>query len=149
MSLTRELTVQIKDEARKIQKLGQKFLHNYLFLAVGVVGGACADVEQTFVQVSQFEKREKLLEMLTAGKTLVFVENKKTADFIASYLCQTEHAATCIHGDRLQPERERALKDFKIDQKPSLWPPGDLTLGRLPIIVCLKSKIFSVAVLLM
>ena len=75
MSLTRELTVQIKDEARKIQKLGQKFLHNYLFLAVGVVGGACADVEQTFVQVSQFEKKEKLLEMLTTGKMLVFVEN--------------------------------------------------------------------------
>ena len=77
-------------------------------------------MEQTFVQVSQFEKREKLLEMLTAGKTLVFVENKKTADFIASYLCQTEHAATSIHGDRLQPERERALKDFKTDRKPSL-----------------------------
>ena len=74
-------------------------------------------MEQTFVQVSQFEKREKLLEMLTAGKTLVFVENKKTADFITSYLCQTKHAAT---SDRLQPERERALKDFKTDRKPSL-----------------------------
>ena len=104
----------------EIQKLGQKFLHNYLFLTVGVIGGACADVEQTFIRVSQFEKREKLLEILTTGKTLVFVENKKTADFIASYLCQTEHAATSIHGDRLQPEREKALKDFKTDRKPIL-----------------------------
>ena len=103
-----------------IQKIAQNYLHDYLFLAVGVVGGACADVQQTFLQVSQFEKREKLLEILTRDKTLVFVENKKTADFIASYLCQTEHAATSIHGDRLQPQREKALRDFKSDQKPIL-----------------------------
>ena len=87
---------------------------------VGEVGGACSDVEQTFLQVSQFEKREKLLEILDTAKNLVFVENKKTADFIASYLCQTDHAATSIHGDRLQPERETALKDFKSDRKPIL-----------------------------
>ena len=33
-------------------------------------------------------------------KTLVFVETKKNADFIASYLCQSDFAATSIHGDR-------------------------------------------------
>lgn len=37
---------------------------DYLFLAVGVVGGACSDVEQTFVQVTKFSKREQLLDML-------------------------------------------------------------------------------------
>ena len=105
---------------KDIQKIAQGYLDNYIFLAVGVVGGACEDVDQSFLQVSHFEKREKLLEVLTSVKTLVFVENKKTADFIASYLCQSEHAATSIHGDRLQPERERALKDFKSDRKPIL-----------------------------
>ena len=103
-----------------IQKIAQNYLNNYIFLAVGVVGGACSDVAQTFLQVSQFEKREKLLEILGPAKTLVFVENKKTADFIASYLCQSNLAATSIHGDRLQPERERALNDFKSDRKPIL-----------------------------
>ena len=46
-------------------------------------------------------------EILKPDKTMqsmVFVENKKTTDFIASYLCQTDHAATSIHGDRLQPK---------------------------------------------
>ena len=103
-----------------IQKIAQGYLNNYIFLAVGVVGGACEDVEQTFAQVTHFEKREKLLEVLTPDKTLVFVETKKTADFIASYLCQSEHPATSIHGDRLQPEREQALRDFKSDRKPIL-----------------------------
>ena len=60
------------------------------------------------------------METLTKTKTLVFVENKKTADFIASYLCQTNSAATSIHGDRLQPEREKALRDFRSDEKPIL-----------------------------
>lgn len=43
---------------------------DYLFLAVGVVGGACSDVEQTFVQVTKFSKREQLLDLLkTTGKS--------------------------------------------------------------------------------
>lgn len=42
---------------------------DYLFLAVGVVGGACSDVEQTFAQVTKFSKREQLLDLLkTTGK---------------------------------------------------------------------------------
>ena len=104
----------------EIQKIAQGYLNNYIFLAVGIVGGACEDVEQTLLQVTHFEKREKLLEVLSPVKTLVFVEAKKTADFIASYLCQSDQPATSIHGDRLQPERERALRDFKSDRKPIL-----------------------------
>merc|ERR1719228_1983490 len=113
----------------EIQKMAFEFMSNYLFLAVGVVGGACSDVSQTFLQVPMYEKREKLLELVRdsasqsnglPSKTLVFVETKKTADFIASYLCQSTFAATSIHGDRLQREREEALKDFKADRKPVL-----------------------------
>lgn len=45
---------------------------DYLFLAVGVVGGACSDVEQTFVQVAKFSKREQLLDILkTTGNFCV------------------------------------------------------------------------------
>lgn len=46
-------------------------------------------------------------------KILVFVEMKRTADFIASYLCDNNVPTTSIHGDRLQRERETALCDFK------------------------------------
>lgn len=46
-------------------RLALDFLRpDYLFLAVGVVGGACSDVEQTFVQVTKFSKREQLLDLL-------------------------------------------------------------------------------------
>ena len=113
-----------------IQMMAQDFLENYIFVKVGLVGGACSDVSQSFLPVSQYEKREKLLEIVKENiqnssrkpvKTLVFVEAKKTADFIAAYLSQTiESCATSIHGDRLQPERETALNDFKKGRNPVL-----------------------------
>ncbi|XP_051915180.1 probable ATP-dependent RNA helicase DDX4 isoform X1 [Hippocampus zosterae] len=107
-----------------IQKLAADFLKtDYLFLAVGIVGGACSDVEQTFVQVTKFSKREQLLAFLkTTGneRTMVFVETKRQADFIATFLCQEELPTTSIHGDREQREREQALADFKTGKCPIL-----------------------------
>ena len=127
-----------------IQRLAGKFLHNYLFLAVGIVGGACSDVEQRFNLVTKFEKRSKLTNLISLGgwlhnllldilikmvykfsyrydiftgceKTMVFVETKRTADFLAVYLSECDIPTTSIHGDRLQRERELALCDFKTD----------------------------------
>jgi probable ATP-dependent RNA helicase DDX4 len=50
-----------------IQRLAGKFLHNYLFLAVGIVGGACSDVEQRFHLVTKSEKRPKLKSLISQG----------------------------------------------------------------------------------
>lgn len=46
---------------------------DYIFLAVGVVGGACSDVEQTIVQVDQYSKRDQLLEVLRATGTFTSI----------------------------------------------------------------------------
>ncbi|XP_068165438.1 probable ATP-dependent RNA helicase DDX4 [Antennarius striatus] len=107
-----------------IQRLASDFLKSdYLFLAVGVVGGACSDVEQTFVRVPKFSKRQQLLDLLrTTGteRTMVFVETKRQADFVATYLCQEKLPTTSIHGDREQRERELALADFRSGKCPIL-----------------------------
>jgi probable ATP-dependent RNA helicase DDX4 len=44
---------------------------------------------------------------------MVFVETKRTADFIAAFLSENGFPTTSIHGDRLQKEREEALEDFR------------------------------------
>lgn len=44
----------------EIQRLAGQFLNDYIFLAVGIVGGASADVEQHFFEVTKFKKRGKL-----------------------------------------------------------------------------------------
>lgn len=100
----------------EIQHLAGKFLNNYIFVAVGVVGGACTDVEQVFHEVPKFKKREKLVEILREDgteRTLIFVETKRNADFLASFLSENNFPTTSIHGDRYQREREEALRDFK------------------------------------
>ncbi|XP_022373793.1 probable ATP-dependent RNA helicase DDX4 isoform X3 [Enhydra lutris kenyoni] len=108
----------------EIQRLAAEFLKsNYLFVAVGQVGGACRDVQQTILQVGQYSKREKLVEILRNigdERTMVFVETKKKADFIATFLCQEKISTTSIHGDREQREREQALGDFRCGKCPVL-----------------------------
>nr|ABE27759.1 vasa [Azumapecten farreri] len=107
----------------EIQKLAGDFLNDYLFLTVGRVGGACSDVTQHFFQVDRQQKRQKLCDILSesgADKTLVFVEQKRNADFLASYLSESGFPTTSIHGDRLQREREEALRDFKQGKAPIL-----------------------------
>ena len=48
-----------------LSRLAGEFLKsNYLFVAVGQVGGACRDVQQTILQVGQYSKREKLVDIL-------------------------------------------------------------------------------------
>jgi probable ATP-dependent RNA helicase DDX4 len=104
----------------QIQELASMYLKNYLFLTVGIVGGASTDVEQEFIEVTKFKKRTLLSEILTqyAGnaeedRILVFVETKRTADYLASLLSDTAISSTSIHGDRSQCERETALREFR------------------------------------
>merc|ERR1712059_222334 len=110
----------------QVQRTAREFLANYLFLVVGMVGGACTDVEQSFFQTGKFDKRDKLVGILAdpnrnvKERTLIFVRTKRNADFLASYLSDEGLPTTSIHGDRLQSERETALADFKTGKRPIL-----------------------------
>ncbi|XP_017666790.1 PREDICTED: probable ATP-dependent RNA helicase DDX4 isoform X4 [Lepidothrix coronata] len=108
----------------EVQRLAGEFLKtDFLFVVVGHVGGACSDVQQNILQVSQYLKRDKLMEILRSTgneRTMVFVDTKKKADFIACFLCQENIPATSIHGDREQREREIALQDFRSGKCPVL-----------------------------
>lgn len=54
-------------------RLARDFLRvDYLFLTVGIMGGACTDVEQTFVKVTKFSKREQLLDIVKATGNVFF-----------------------------------------------------------------------------
>ncbi|XP_055490355.1 probable ATP-dependent RNA helicase DDX4 isoform X6 [Leucoraja erinacea] len=108
----------------EIQNLAADFMKSsYLFLAVGQVGGACGDVQQSILQVDQYSKRNKLVEILTNignERAMVFVDTKRKADFLATFLCQEKFPTTSIHGDREQREREMALGDFRTGKCPVL-----------------------------
>ena len=106
----------------EIQKLAGRFLKpDYAFITVGIIGGASEDVEQNFYQVPHRQKKGKLIEILererennTLEGTIIFVETKKTADFLAAYLSENDYPTTSMHGDRMQSQREEALRDIRL-----------------------------------
>ncbi|KAJ9538806.1 hypothetical protein OSB04_031539 [Centaurea solstitialis] len=114
----------------QIQRLASDFLSNYVFLSVGRVGSSTDLIAQKVVFVDDMEKQDYLRNLLhdqrakgNLGKnslTLVFVETKRGADSLERWLCQIGFPATAIHGDKVQFERERALKLFKNGVTPIL-----------------------------
>lgn len=107
--------------SREIQELALRYLHNYVYIVIGMVGAANTDVHQTVLEVEGCHKRQTLvnhisdiLKISEDEKILVFVERKKIADFLASFLCTNEKLrVTSIHGDRFQSQREEALATFR------------------------------------
>lgn len=45
-------------------QLAGQFMKNYIFIAVGIIGGASTDVVQTILEVPKQQKKKKLLELL-------------------------------------------------------------------------------------
>lgn len=107
---------------RDIQMLAKDFLKDYVFLSVGRVGSTSENITQKVEYVEDSDKRSVLLDVLssmpTSGLTLVFVETKRMADMLENFLIQSNFAATSIHGDRTQRERERALETFRSHRTP-------------------------------
>ena len=73
-------------------------------------------VEQVVYLVDTDRKRDLLAQMVrkrNLSQVLVFTRTKLQAGRLASQLDRDGVEAISIHGDRSQPERERALADFK------------------------------------
>eukprot|EP00746_Dinoflagellata_sp_MGD_P137348 gnl/MRDRNA2_/MRDRNA2_71144_c0_seq1.p1 gnl/MRDRNA2_/MRDRNA2_71144_c0~~gnl/MRDRNA2_/MRDRNA2_71144_c0_seq1.p1 ORF type:complete len:779 (+),score=105.00 gnl/MRDRNA2_/MRDRNA2_71144_c0_seq1:1-2337(+) len=107
---------------KEIRRLASDFLYQYIFLTVGRVGSTSDLIEQRIEQVDPYEKRDKLMSLVRRepGLTLVFVETKRNANILESFLCSNRVRATSIHGDRTQQEREDALRAFKSGDAPIL-----------------------------
>ncbi|RWS31782.1 ATP-dependent RNA helicase DDX3Y-like protein [Leptotrombidium deliense] len=116
---------------KKVQELARRFLDNYIFLAVGRVGSTSENITQKIVWVDEIDKRSFLLDLLNGAElkggvaaadslTLVFVETKKGADALETFLYREGYPVTSIHGDRSQREREDALQSFRSGVTPIL-----------------------------
>ncbi|KDN46135.1 DEAD-domain-containing protein [Tilletiaria anomala UBC 951] len=107
---------------RDIQLLAKDFLKEYVFLSVGRVGSTSENITQKIEYVEDEDKRSVLLDVLASmpsgGLTLIFVETKRMADILSDFLLRSNIAATSIHGDRTQQERERALQLFRTGKTP-------------------------------
>ena len=80
------------------------------------------NVEQTIYFVDEEEKIFKLHEILQTieGNVIVFLEKKKSVDKLEAFLLNRNYNAIGIHGDKLQAERQKAIKKFSSGEIPIL-----------------------------
>jgi ATP-dependent RNA helicase RhlE len=101
---------------RAIQDLADKFLTDPVQVAVTPVASTVERVEQFVTYVQQAEKPALLTMLLRKQemeRVLIFSRTKHGADRIVKQLAQSNIPANAIHGNKSQPQRERALAEFK------------------------------------
>ncbi len=101
---------------KEISTLAGQMLKNPVQVAVTPVATTADLVEQKVIFVEASRKRQVLAEILRSSKmtrTLVFTRTKHGADRVTQHLEAAGQPAAAIHGDKSQPQRERALQMFK------------------------------------
>ncbi len=100
----------------EIRHLADGLLHDPAFVQVSRRNEAAELVRQLVHPVDRERKRELLSRLVRTGRinqALVFARTKHGANRLAEQLVRDEIAAAAIHGNKSQPQRIRALGDFK------------------------------------
>ncbi|MEP7379282.1 MAG: helicase-related protein, partial [Chloroflexota bacterium] len=100
----------------EIRRLAGDFLKDPAFVQVTPKNTAPDLVKQVVIPVDKSRKREMLSHLVKSGRiyqALVFTRTKHGADRLAQQLELDGITAVAIHGNKSQPQRIRALNDFK------------------------------------
>jgi len=101
---------------KSIAELADKFLHNPRQVSVAPQSTTAERVEQRVTYINQPDKQRLLKDFVIAENPdhmLVFSQTKHGADRIVKNLNAVGIHAAAIHGNKSQPQRERALGDFR------------------------------------
>jgi len=106
---------------KAIKELADKFLTDPAQVSVAPAATTVERVDQYVTFVQQAEKQALLTMMLRHGfsergnmdRVLIFTRTKHGADRVVKLLAGNGVASNAIHGNKSQPQRERALAEFK------------------------------------
>jgi len=108
---------------KAIKQLADAYLTNPAEVSVTPAATTVERIEQSVTHVNQAEKSALLtlfLQKTGTERTLVFSRTKHGADKIVRQLAAAGIAAAAIHGNKSQPQRERAIGAFKSGEAPVL-----------------------------
>jgi ATP-dependent RNA helicase RhlE len=100
----------------EVEALARKYLRKPVVVQVGRRSSAASTVTHAVYPVPRDRKSELLAQLLRAEKldsVLVFTRTKHGADRVVRHLEREKIEATAMHADKTQPQRTRALEDFK------------------------------------
>lgn len=101
---------------QNIQELADTILIDPITVEVERRSSAAETVDQRVYFVRQAEKKHLLVDVLTqpdVSSALVFTRTKYGADKLVRHLRKEGVRAEAIHGNKSQPQREKAMKAFK------------------------------------
>ncbi|MBV9860591.1 MAG: DEAD/DEAH box helicase [Alphaproteobacteria bacterium] len=104
---------------RAIAALAQDYLNDPVTVAVTPAATTVERVDQSVVFVPSERKRDLLASLLrdpALDRVLVFTRTKHGADRVVRHLRADGIEASAIHGNKSQPQRERALAGFRDGQ---------------------------------
>ena len=113
---------------KQIKELVSQYCRNPAQVSVTPESTTAERIDQYLFMVQQDEKQD-LIEMILSGRhqvpgkierVLIFTRTKHGADRIVKKLSQCGIPANAIHGNKSQPQRERALDEFKRAKTPVL-----------------------------
>ena len=108
---------------KAIKELADRYLTNPAEVSVTPTATTVDRIEQSVTMVNQAEKTTLLaitLQKQSVERALVFSRTKHGADKIVRQLAAAGISAAAIHGNKSQPQRERAIAAFKSGQAPVL-----------------------------
>jgi superfamily II DNA/RNA helicase len=120
--------------SREIESLANTLLHNPLKISVKKADTG-KNIDQDVVRVSKDEKFPTLCKLLSGSdfkKVLVFGRTKHGVEKIAIALAREGFKVASIHGNKSQPQRQHALKQFK-DEKVQIMVATDVAARGLDI----------------
>lgn len=100
----------------QIARLAKDFLHNPERVSVAPVASTAERVSQHVVHIEAPHKRQLLSKLFAENdmsRTLVFTRTKHGADRLTKHLMADGIQVAAIHGNKSQPQRERALEAFR------------------------------------
>lgn len=98
-----------------IEKLAAKWLKNPARVTIGTSSRPASKIAHSVVQTTGAKKNNTLLDELNLrkGSVLIFARTKNRTERLTKYLTGFGHAATLIHGDRSQGQRNNAIRGFR------------------------------------
>jgi ATP-dependent RNA helicase RhlE len=100
----------------EVEALGRKYLRRPVVVQVGRRSQAASTVTHAVYPVRKERKTELLVNLLTTShhdSVLVFTRTKHGADKVERELQRAGIATAAMHADKSQPQRIRALEDFR------------------------------------
>lgn len=102
---------------KAVQKVADIFMKEPVLITMGYLGKTPAEITQELVYIDETKKldflHKTLAEKQKEDRVLVFVETKKKCTWLETFLRGQKIEVTCLHGDKGQGEREKALNAFK------------------------------------